>query len=151
MTNATATEPLADVQEGDYVITVFPADQRSTSDVILKLRLVTRRTKRRVWIGSNSYRLSGNPTRKWGRERIRLPIPGEVDGLEAAARLRAAERNETGKQYSRKRERYIAMIYSAARADQYAWFLDLLCHWESGTWDDDLERIDEATTGQAAL
>lgn len=151
MTNATATEPLADVQEGDRVIAVFPAHERSTRDVILKLRIVTRRTKRRVWIGPNSYRLSGEPTRQWGRECIRLPLPGEVDGLEAAARLRAAEREETGKEYSRKRERYIAMIYATGRAGQHDSFVNLLGYWESGTWDDHLERIDQATAGQAAL
>ena len=151
MSEAIATEPLADVQEGDYVIAVWPArDHFMNADVILKLHRVTRRTKRRVWIGPHSYRLSGQPTEQWSRDRIRLPIPGEVEGLEAAWRLRAAERNETGKQYSRKRERYIALIYAAARADRHVEFLDLLGHCESGTWDDDLARINKAKAEQEA-
>lgn len=145
MTNATATEPLADVQEGDYIIALRPVHQRSTgTDYILKLHRVTRRTKRRIWVGSHSYYLSGQPIERWSRDRIRLPKGGEVEGLEAAARFRAKEREESGKEYSRKRERYIALIYATARAGEHSSFLDLLCHWESGTWDDDLERIDRA-------
>ena len=151
MTDATATEPLADVQEGDYVISVFPAHQRSTSaDDLLSLHRVTRRTPRRIWIGPDSHRLSGEPVSRWGRGRIRLPKPGEVEELRANARAKAEALQETGKEYSRKRERYIALIYAAARADRHVEFLDLLCHWESGTWDVDLDRIDAANQPEGA-
>jgi hypothetical protein len=79
---------------------------------------------------------------------IRLPKPGEVLGLQVAQREKARQRTESGKQYSRKRERYIALIYAAARAGERDTFIDLLGHWETGNWDDDLDRIDAANQSE---
>lgn len=144
MTNATATEPLADVQEGDWAINEYPHQCATIIQPIRHCFQVTRRTKRRVWIGGEQYRLSGKPVDQWSRNYLRLPKPGEVEELQAKDRAKAEARAETGKQYSRKRERYIALIYASAQTGDWDAFLDMLCHWESGTWDDDLDRIDAA-------
>ncbi len=137
-------QPLADVHKGDYVIAVSPAHQRSTSaDDILILYRVTRRTKRRIWIGGNSYRLSGHTTRPWIRDRLRLPQPGEVERLEAAGRLKAAQCEESGHEYRRKRERYISLMYQAALNRDRELFVELLGPWEVGNWDDKLAKLDE--------
>ena len=143
-------QPLVDVQQGDWVIREHPHPYSNCALVepIRRLYRVSKRTPSLIWLGGYRYRLSGIPVDGWARDSLRPPYPREVEELQEQERRRHESMKESAHEHAANRERYISLMYQAARSHDRELFVELLGPWEVGDWDDKLAKLDEidATT-----
>ncbi len=136
-------QPLADVRQGDWIISEYRNLDAKIVDVIRRLYRVSKRTPSLIWIGGYRYRLNGAPVDGWARDSIRLPKPGEVEELQEQERQKQESMKESAHDHANARERYISLMYQAAISHDRELFVELLGPWEVGNWEDKLAKLDE--------